>query len=553
MHAATRCITTTLALAAFVHCADAAAAFDPAREYVESDAVSARYPDPDVTLGTPGFAANRRDFTSHAEMLAFLDTLVVGSPSVRVRIVGKSQQGRAIPLIVLSRAGVASGAELIRGGRPTVLIVGLQHGNEPAGGEAALAFAQELASPAGASLLDRVNVLIVPRANPDGAEAFVRGLVNGGDVNRDHLLVATPEGAALALVSREFAPDVVLDCHEFGVRTRWFEKFGGLQRHDALVQYATVTNLPSSLTELSIKSFLAPLAAAFDAAGFTHTWYYASSYDMTDKVVSMGGVVPDTGRNIAGLRNAVSFLIETRGVGIGRAHFKRRVVTHLTAMRTFVHAAADQSSALLATLARARADVVAAAGRGNLTVVGAATPTRHTIDLLDPETGADKPVEVEWRDALTIAPRVTRPRPFGYVLSASETRAVSRLRALGVTVERFGGDGAIDAESYRVLTMSETRKEDVRRNDEDASPSVVRMTVEVVRAPVDVHRGDWYVPLDQPLANVIAAALEPETQSSYAANRLLALPRVVDRSAYLPLRRALARPTLPAIEWDGAD
>src|SRR5438046_9936590 len=100
MHAATRCLATTLALVAFVHCADVAAGFDPAREYVESDAVAARYPDPDVTLGTPGFAANRRDFTSHAEMLAFLDTLVVRSPSLRVRIIGKSQQGRAIPLIV---------------------------------------------------------------------------------------------------------------------------------------------------------------------------------------------------------------------------------------------------------------------------------------------------------------------------------------------------------------------------------------------------------------------------------------------------------------------
>ena len=48
----------------------------------------------------------------------------------------------------------------------------------------------------------------------------------------------------------------------------------------------------------------------------------------------MGGVVPDTGRNIAGLRNAVSFLIETRGVGIGRAHYKRRVLTHLIAMNS---------------------------------------------------------------------------------------------------------------------------------------------------------------------------------------------------------------------------
>ena len=64
------------------------------------------------------------------------------------------------------------------------------------------------------------------------------------------------------------------------------------------------------------------------------SWYYTTTYDMQDRRVSMGGVVPDTGRNIAGLRNAISFLIETRGVGIGRAHFTRRVYTHVVAMRT---------------------------------------------------------------------------------------------------------------------------------------------------------------------------------------------------------------------------
>ena len=101
---------------------------------------------------------------------------------------------------------------------------------------------------------------------------------------------------------------------------------------------------------------------------------------MNDKVVSMGGVVPDTGRNIAGLRNAVSFLIETRGVGIGRAHFKRRVHTHLVAMNRILDSAAGEGDALLALLRACGADVAAAAGHGDLVVSGVATPTRHTLD-----------------------------------------------------------------------------------------------------------------------------------------------------------------------------
>jgi murein tripeptide amidase MpaA len=68
------------------------------------------------------------------------------------------------------------------------LILGQQHGNEPAGGEAALALTEQLPKHE-LDLLAQVNVLVMPRANPDGAQNFVRATANGLDVNRDHLLL----------------------------------------------------------------------------------------------------------------------------------------------------------------------------------------------------------------------------------------------------------------------------------------------------------------------------------------------------------------------------
>jgi Zinc carboxypeptidase len=524
------------------------AAYDPAREYVEVAAVAARYPDPAVVIATPAFAPAKSDFTSQAELESFVDDLGRRSRDLRVRIAGHSQEHRAIPLLVFARPAAASGGDLQKNGKPTVLIIGQQHGNEPAGSEAALALALELSAGPRAQILDRVNVLIVPRANPDGAYHFVRGLRNGADVNRDHLLEATPEGRAVGHVFVEYQPDVVLDCHEFGVKTRWFEKFGGLQRHDALIQYATVSNLSPALTEVAETMFRQPLIKALNGAGLTQSWYYASSYDMSDKVVSMGGVVPDTGRNIAGLRNAVSFLIETRGVGIGRAHYKRRVQTHLIAMNSMLDSAAANGPALMATVRQLRAGVAAAAGSGDLVVAGAATLTRHTLELIDPETGADKNIEVEWRSALEMQVRQKRSRPFGYVLPASETEAATRLAHLGATVLRVQQEASVDVDRYRITRVLESKKEDVRRNDEDGAANVVQVTTQLEPARLVVKAGDFYVPMDQPLANVIAAALEPETQSSYAANRVLVLPNVDPaQPAYLPLYRlpnALAAPTI---------
>ena len=100
---------------------------------------------------------------------------------------------------------------------------------------------------------------------------------------------------------------------------------------------------------------------------------------MSDFKVSMGGVVPDTGRNIAGLRNEISFLVESRGVGIGRAHFRRRVETHLVANRTILDLTAKNAPAILALVRHASEDAAAAAGKGEVVVASAMTPGRHTL------------------------------------------------------------------------------------------------------------------------------------------------------------------------------
>jgi hypothetical protein len=235
--------------------AQAYALYDPSKEYEEAPAVAARYPDPIIDLPTPALKAGKSDFTTQEELLAFVHNLVRRSPDLRLHIIGRSQENRAIPLLVFARPAVGSGSELLKSSKPTVLIIGQQHGNEPAGGEAALALAARLSAEEGAQLLDRINVLIVPRGNPDGAYHFIRGLKNGADVNRDHLLASTPEGQALGRVVVEYQPDVVLDCHEFGVKQRWYEKFQSLQGYDALIQYATVPNLPRAITEASEQIF----------------------------------------------------------------------------------------------------------------------------------------------------------------------------------------------------------------------------------------------------------------------------------------------------------
>src|SRR5260370_15569670 len=102
--------------------------------------------------------------------------------------------------------------------------------------------------------------------------------------------------------------------------------------------------------------------------------------------------------------------------------------------------AAGNGPALRGMVGQRGASVAAAAGSGELGGVGSATLTRHTLDLVDPETGADKNVEVDWRSALEMQVRQKRSRPYGYVLPASEAEAAIRLTRLGATVLRVQQD-----------------------------------------------------------------------------------------------------------------
>ena len=53
-----------------------------------------------------------------------------------------------------------------------------------------LALARDLATGGPlADIVQRVTVVIIPRSNPDGAEAFTRDAANKMDLNRDHLLL----------------------------------------------------------------------------------------------------------------------------------------------------------------------------------------------------------------------------------------------------------------------------------------------------------------------------------------------------------------------------
>lgn len=519
----------------------AQAQFDPDRVYKQSAEVKQRYPDPQVAFDTPGFRPGRSDFTSHEEMLGYIEALARRADVVHVRRIGTSQEGRAMPALVLSSDHVRTGSQARRLGRPVVVLAGLQHGNEPAGGEAMLVLANELATGSLRPLLDKLTVVIVPHSNPDGAYHFRRSPYSTIDINRDHVKVDLPETRALHRVVNEFEPHVFIDAHEFSVATRWIEKFGTIQSYDLMVQYATNPNVHPALTALADGKFLGGFRQTADRAGYSHFWYYTTSYNLKSMLVSMGGTTPDIGRNFGALQNAVSFLIESRGVGIGRDSFARRVHSHLVSIGSLLNTAAENSRELMDTVAAVRADIVRR-GRDpqpgdNLAVRLKSPVVKQKLDMLDPATGAIKPIEVDWSNSLEVIAEIARQRPWAYVMPPVFHEVAERLMMSGVEVRRLAAPVELDIESYQV---TDRRASSTYIEGRITSQVSTEVAVKRMRFPA----GSYVYLMAQPNANVVAVALEPESPSSFVSFGMIPVdkkgsPPTIAASSEVPIYRVL--------------
>ena len=486
-------------------------------------AVAARFPAPAVVYNTPGLQPGRASFTTQDEIHSWLrdqTTSLARSVGVKAALlsIGRSQRGEALEALLLTRGDGADPAALQATRRPTVLLLAQQFGDEPAGSEALLVIARELAQGSLQPLLERINVLIVPRANPDGAASGQRLTANGRDMSRDHLLLNTPEAQALARLARDYRPMVVVDAHEYAVPGPYPQKFGTFQKFDALFQYSATANLPEFLTKADEEWYRRPLLAALRGQGLSMEWYYTTSADLADKQLSMGGTQADTVRNAHGLKNAVSLLITTRGAGLDRIHIQRRVHTHVTAIASVLGSTAQRASDLGQLRPYLDKEVSAQACKGQTVVEAAPTPAQYDLVMLDPVSGADKIITVDWHSTLALRTLKSRARPCGYWLSASSRTAVDRLRLHGVQVNRVLEQSALLGDIYREFPRSGGAPPDASGS---GIVPVVKAEVALVRGVIDAPAGSYYVPLNQPLGNLVIAALEPDTQQSYFANQLL--------------------------------
>jgi hypothetical protein len=230
---------------------------------------------------------------------------------VTVTTLGQSVEGRPLFVVRIHPADDADPTAIT-----TALLIGLQHGDEPAGGRALLELIADLA--ADRSLIPAsVDLHIVAILNPDGAIKDQRRNANGFDLNRDHALLSQPETQALHAYAHRLRPDLVVDCHEFNRTTSDYTDRGWSEWPIITLDYANSPYLPPAAVRAGHATLDAVTPAMLDAG------VHFTRYLVGDAPLTPGGELrpstldADDCRNGLGLHAGCSFIIES---GVPRAH-----------------------------------------------------------------------------------------------------------------------------------------------------------------------------------------------------------------------------------------
>jgi hypothetical protein len=307
-----------------------------------------------------------------------------------------------------------------------------------------------------------------------------------------------------------------------------------MQASDILVQSASHPGVADSLKRVAKEVFDPALQAAWQPYGLKSFVYHTLNVEGAQSFVQMGGNFAGIGRNALGLMGAVSYLIETRGIGLNKDNYPRRVASHVISMVTVLKTTAANVEVLRNAQRDAKRNVVA----GTQWAVDF-TMQRESkqIPMLDAVTGEDKTITVDFQNSLVISPTITRTVPLGYVLPANLASAamIGKLQSAGLNVSRILAPQELDVEQYTITQIKQEA-------GEFGAPQE-RVTTELKRSKKIIEAGSLWIPMTQgyqPLWRVAAVMFEPESVGSIVGTKWMGKEaKELDIGHVLPLSRVV--------------
>jgi hypothetical protein len=489
-------------------------------------------------------ATNFEETSRAADVDRVLAALADASPNVVVTSFGKSEEGRPLPLAILSSPSIADPAAARRSGRPRVLVLANIHAGEVEGKEAALIIARRLALGDLRPLLARMVVLVAPLYNADGNERIsldhrpaqfgplsgvgTRENANGLDLNRDFMKLEAAESRALVKLLSDWDPHVVIDLHTTD---------GSYHGYHLTYAPTLAVGADPRLVSFVRGTLLSSATRVMLDRGW-RTYYYGNfttegQLDREqDRPPGTGGGAPAWRTfdarprfvtNGVGLRNRISVLSEAYSY----LPFERRVRVTEAFVETLLGQVARRGPAIQKLIADLDRDTAASGGRGALGPLGTSghlVPLEGAVPILvgdvetriNPRSGRQMTVmkETVVHEQLmqdyglfeAVNPRVA---PKAYLVPADGTNAAERIGALlalhGIRIEHLAEDATIAVEATTPGNVDHA----VRSFQGHLETHLIETRVD--RHTVTFPAGSLRVPMDQPLARLAFHLLEPST------------------------------------------
>lgn len=455
----------------------------------------------------------------YEETVAFLRRLAEASPELRLVSIGRSGEGREIWMAVAARGGAATPEAVRRLGKPILLVQAGIHAGEIDGKDAGLMLLRDaLVTKTEAALLDQVSLLFVPILNVDGHERSSetnrinqRGPETMGwrtnatnlNLNRDYAKADTPEIRAVLRALGEWTPDLYVDVHvtdgadyQYDVTYGWD---AGENHSPAITRWLDERLRPAVDRDLEEMGHVpGPLVQVNDAL------------DPGKGFVDWVGD-PRFSNGYGDARHLPTILVETHSL----KSFRQRVLgTYVLLESTMRRLAAEAPSLRAATTADSarRPALVPLAWHADgpkrdfpfKAVEWRLTPATAVGGQRIEYLGLPKLITVP-RQGMRPTVQVQRPR--AYWIPGSWRDVIERLELHGIRVEEVRESRSLAVERYRLSGPKLLEPFEGRVS--------VTAQVHAETANETFPAGSVRVPTDQPLGDLAALLLEPESPDSF--------------------------------------
>ena len=176
--------------------------------------------------------AERSDYRATArydDVMAWCRAFARATPNARLTELGRTAEGRSIPLVIVADPPVQTPAEAARSGKLVCLVIGNIHAGEVCGKEALPMLLRDTFAGPHPPLLKDIILAVAPIYNADGNERVSktnrpgqvgpeegmgqRGNARGLDLNRDFIKLEAPETRGLVKFLKEWNPHLFIDTH----------------------------------------------------------------------------------------------------------------------------------------------------------------------------------------------------------------------------------------------------------------------------------------------------------------------------------------------------